>query len=267
VDKVKTDLVIKISIRLWGAYENLSTIFPSSFLNPTTGASVFGTSDLPLVILARNGDQVTYPNARLTKMSDLRLGVDQDLFSADLEFTALIKNSANPEDDGAYYVVATGQTYTDTAFAKTNYKRVRFTGAWGALAGWTTIVPQDGFHLAWGLNLRPIVVDGLGTVDMTLIEMVAAARCIPIGPTLAQIETQAKLGGVAGSGTAHGALLSGNAADLTLTGTGISVVLKNAALTESGYVFGQDKLRFGEVAWSTTRGFAAGVPAAVATVA
>lgn len=267
VDKVKKDLVIKIPVRLWGAWESLSVLFPSGYLNPTIGASVFGTTDLPLVILGRNGDRVTYHNVQLTKMADLRLGVDQDMFSADVEFTALLKNSANPEDDAAYYTVAIAQAYADDTFAKTNFKRVRFAGAWGAKTGWTTIAPQDGFNVSWGLNLAAVTVDGLGTVDMTLTGMVATARCIPIGPTLAQIETEAKLGGTgSGNGAAHGTLLSANAADLTMTGSGVSVVLKNAALTESGYLFGAEKLRFGEVGWATTRGFAAGVPAAVSTV-
>jgi len=202
----------------------------------------------------------------------LRLGVDQDVFSADVEFTALLKNNANPEDQGAYYVVKTGATFTETTFSKANFKRVRFTGAWGALAGFTTITPQDGFQVAWNLNLKPVVVDGLGTVDMTHGGLVAGCKCIPIGPTLSQIETQVKLGTIdtgtpSGKETAHGTLLSANAADLTLTGTGISVVLKNAAITESGYVFGSEKLRVGEMAWETTRGFTAGVANAVATVA
>ncbi len=44
------------------------------------------------------------------------------------------------------------------------------------------------------------------------------------------------------------------------------MVLKNAAMKEHGLVFGREPLRIGEVAWETTRAFAAGVPAALATV-
>ena len=264
VDKVKTDLVIQIPVRLWGAWENISTLFPSALLNPAAGASVFGATDLPLVILGKNGDQVTYHNAALTQMANLRLGVDGDTFSADCVFTAILANGTNPEDAAAYYTLATGQSYSETAFAKTNFKRSRFSGAWGTRTGWTTITPQDGFNVSWALNMKPVTVDGLGTVDMTLVDMVASCRCIPIGPTLAQIEAQAKFG--SGSGQAHGVLLGANSDDLTLTGTGVSVVLKAAGLVQSGYVFGTDKLRMGEVAWATTRGFSSGTPVAAATV-
>ncbi|MDB6016035.1 MAG: hypothetical protein JWR19_524, partial [Pedosphaera sp.] len=55
-------------------------------------------------------------------------------------------------------------------------------------------------------------------------------------------------------------------ADFTITGSGISVVLKNAAMAEHGFMFGREPLRIGEVAWQTTRAFTAGVPGAVATV-
>src|SRR5882672_4069843 len=91
VDAVKKGLVLKIPLRLWGAWENLSTIFPSYLMNPIPGTSIFGTSDVPLVIQGRNNDRITYANAQITKLSNLYLGVDADLFAADVEFTALIK--------------------------------------------------------------------------------------------------------------------------------------------------------------------------------
>jgi hypothetical protein len=267
VDKFSKDLVIKIPARLWGAYENVGTLFPSTVLNPTIGARVFGDSDVPLVINGRNGDRITYANVALTKLADLRLGVDENIFAADVEFTALLANSTEPDADGAYFTMLASQTFTETTFAKTNFKRVRCTAAWGSKTGFTSFIGKEGFNITWNLDLKPMSVDGYGTVDYTVAGMTAGCRCIPIGPTPLQIEAQSKLGGTGtGNSIAHGALLSGNAADLTITGTGLSVVLKNAGLTDSGYVFGVEKLRNGELAWETTRGFTAGVPNAVSTM-
>jgi hypothetical protein len=271
VDKFIKDRVYKLNLRLWGAWENLSVLFPSYALAPATGASIFGTSATPLVILARNGDQITYNNAQITKMANLYLGVDSDLFAADVEITCIIGNSAGttmfaPETANAYYTTAVGQAYADGPFAKTNYKRVRFVGAWGALGGFTAIIPQKGFQISWELDARPLVCDGLGTVDFTIGEnlLQGTCKCIPIQPTMAQLEAQC-----ADQGVQLGSLLSNNVADLTLTGNGGApvVVLKNAGITEHGYAFGIEPLRIGEVTWMTTRGFAAGVPAAVGTVA
>jgi len=267
VDRVRRARGIRSPMGLGGAWENLRVLVPTALLNPTIGASLYGTSDVPLTITARNGDKITYHNAQITRLADLRLGVDENVFAADVEFTAILANNTAPESNAAYYTGATGQTFTESAFAKTNFKRERWTGAWGSKTGWTTVVPQGGFAVAWSLGLAPVTVDGHGTVDMTIQGLVASCRCVPIGPTLAQIEEQMKLAGMAGYGAAHGSLLSSNAADLVLTSSSMAVTLKNAALTRGGYAFGQEPLRNGEVEWTTTRLFTAGVPQAVATVA
>ncbi len=188
IDRAKKDLIIKIPLNLWSAWENLSLLFPGSALNPGNGASLYGTSDVPLVIQAKNNDRITYANAQLTKLADLHLGVDGELFSASVEFTALLANNANPEDAGSCFTIDTN-TYADGAFAKTNFKKGRASAAWGSVTGFTAIVPQKGFNVAWEYELKPVVVDGLGTVDMTVDNFAAAARCIPIQPTLAQLKT------------------------------------------------------------------------------
>lgn len=266
VDKFKKDLVIKVPLRLWGSWENLDVLFPSYALAPVAGASIFGSTDVPWAILARNGDKLTLANAQITKLANLFLGVDSDLFAADIELTAILKNSTAPETANAYYTIAAAQSYTDNAFAKTNYKRSRFTGAWGALAGFTAIVPQKGFNVSWEFDARPLVADGYGTVDFTVGENTFKGLCkaIPIPTTMAQLEAQA-----AAQGVAMGALLSGLSADLTLTGSAGApiIVLKGAGIVEHGYAFGAEPLRQGEVTWETTRGFTTGAPAAIATAA
>ena len=271
VDKILTDRVYRLPLRLWGAWENLTTLFPDYAMAPQVGASIFGSTATPLVILARNGDQITYANAQITRLANLFLGADADSFAADVEFTCLIGNSSgttmfNPEDANAYYTTATGQPYADGAFAKTNFKRVRFTGAWGAVAGFTAVIPQRGFEVSWELDARPLTCDGLGTVDFTIGENVlqGTCTCVPIQPTMAELEAQ-----VAAQGVPLGTLLGANVADLTLTGNGGSpqLVLKSAGITEHGYAFGGEPLRQGEITWTTTRGFTAGLPDAVATVA
>ncbi len=271
IDKTLKDRVYKLNLKLWGAWENLSVLFPSYALAPQAGASIFGTGATPLVILARNGDQITYNNAQITKLSNLYLGVDADLFAADVEITCIIGNSSGttmyqPETANAYYTYATAQSYADDAFAKTNFKRVRFLGAWGAIAGFTAVIPQKGFQIGWELDARPLTCDGYGTVDFTIGEntLQGSCKCIPIQPTAAQIEAQA-----AAQGVQMGTLLSNNVADLVLTGNGGApiVTLKNAGITEHGYAFGIEPLRVGELTWMTTRGFTTGAPNAVATVA
>ena len=116
------------------------------------------------------------------------------------------------------------------------------------------------------------MVKGWGTVDMTVGEggLIGMCKCIPIVPTAAQIDAAQGLGGgTTGAplaGDAHGTLLSSLGADLPLTAGAHSVVLKGAGITESGSVFGIEPLRNGELAFETTRGFAANVPNATAAI-
>ncbi len=264
IDKTKHDLVIKIGLRLWGAWESLSVLFPTAYLNPAVGASIFGNSDLPMTILGRNGDQIVFYNVQLTKMADLRLGVDGDLFSAECEFTCVLANTLIPGAGGAYYDFTSGNSYSDATFgfSKANFKKIRIGGVWTGKTGFGSIVPKDGVKIGWQLGMAPITVDGLGTVDYTLLGLVASAVLIPIGPTPVETETVNPT-----HADDHGVLLSTSSADLTFSSTGISVVLKNANIVRNGYNFGLEKLRMGEVEWQTTRGFSGGATTAVSTVA
>ena len=265
VDVYKKDLVGKINLKLWGAWENLSILFPGYIMDPIPGTSVFGSTDVPLYVQGDNGDYITYTNAAVTKVSDLYLGVDSELFAADVEFTALIGNANNPEDSGAYHTRGTNAYSDATAnFAKTNYKRVRFTAAWGSLTGFTTITPQKGIKCSWAADLKPVVVDGLGTRDMSIGDdgVIAQMKLIPVGPTIAQLKANSQ------EETRHGTLASALSADLTATGDGGHplVTLKNAYLMDNGLVFDSVDLRVGEATWETTRGFSSGVPAIVSSV-
>ncbi len=267
IDKARSDFICKIPLRLWGAWENLSVLFPSGVLTPTIGAGIFGTSDLPLVITGRNGDIITYQNVQLTKLANLYLGVDAEIFAADVEFTAILANIKNPEDADAYYTLSSG-SYSDTTFAKTNYKQQRYSAAWGAVAGFTAFQGHKGWNIDWDLGLEPIYNANLGTIDMAITGFSGMAKCIPVEPTMAQIETAANAG--ANAANLLGRLLSGGAtaaADLVITGSGVSVTLKNAGISEHGYAFGAVPLRNGEITWETTVGFSAGTAAARAVLA
>lgn len=264
VDKRISDRVIKISLDLWGAWENLSVLFPSSVLSPVVGTRIFGTTDLPLVIEAKNGDRITFKNAQLTKLPDVFLGVDGTIYASAAEFTCLLANSTQPEAANAYFTVDTASYVEATAlFAKTNFKAGRASAAWGAVTGFTAFQAQKGWNIGWQLGLEPDVIDGCGTVDMVLQSFVAQAKCMPLEPTNAQIETNSLF-----QGTTLGSLISAGAHDLVITSAASPVVtLKNACLVKNGYRFGSKPLRVGELVWETTRGFTTGAPNAIATVA
>lgn len=266
IDRVVTDRMIKVTLRLWGAWENVATLFPTALLNPTIGTRIYGTADLPLVIHKKTGsnERITIHNVQITRLSNLYIGVDNQVFAADVEFTGLIINNGNPEDAAAYYTIDAA-AYTDITFAKTNFAQRRGSAAWGA-APFDAFQAHKGWNLEWELGLTPEYNANVGTVDMILTGFHARARCIPLGPTAAQIEARMLF---QGTGNPLGALLSDGDDDLIITASGPSttLTLKGACITNWKPSFGAVPLLNGEVTWETTRGFSAGTAAAIATAA
>ena len=270
IDKFKKDFVVKLNLNLFGLWGNLGVLFPSYLLNPTVGTRIFGDSDNPLVIQARDGTNITYANAQITKLADLYLGVDSELWAAAVEITCILANSTNPEAAAAYFTRGTA-TYSETGFSTANWLKTRWTGAWGTVAGFTSFVSQKGFHIGWQCDVKPDVVDGYGTVSAYIGQggLIAQCKCVPIGPTMTQIDEAQKLGGlVSDTGTPHGALLSASGAQLTLTAaTGShSIALTSASLIDTGTAFGIEPLHQAEITFESTRSISAGIAAAVASV-
>jgi hypothetical protein len=261
-DRFKADLVIKVPLTLYGNWDSLPVLFPSYAMSPTPGTSIYGAADVPLVLQGRNNDRITYTNAQITKLGDLFLGVDEELWAAAVEMTAILGNGQNPEGAGAYFVRDTA-AYSDGAFSRANFQKARFTGNWSGMTGFGSVVGQKGFHVAWKLDAKPLVCDGYGTVDFTVGDnvMSAACKCIPIGPTGAQIDTQQQIS------QPHGQRQSQASADLILASAGHSITLKTAAIASHSVAWGAEALRVNETNWETTRSISAGAAAAVASVA
>lgn len=264
VTKTRGARTIEVTIPLFALWENLSVLFPSTVLNPTIGSRVYGTSDLALVLHAKNGDLLTIHNARITGLANLKLASNQPVFSAAVKFTGLLKNNAAPADAASYYTFD-NVTYTEGTFALTNFLAKSWTGAWGSRTGFTSIQTEAGWDVGWELGMEPDVVDGLGAIDMFITNFAAKVSCIPVGPTIAQLESNLFFQNHANA--AIGAGVHDSMDDLVLTSGTASVTLKNAALIETGLAFAPSKKRVQETAWETMRGFTTGVPQAIATIA
>lgn len=250
LDRVATDKMVRITGNLWAAWENLSALFPSGILTPVIGSALFGTAaDIALTINGANGDRLVVHNVKLTKLPNLFLGVNNDLFSGEFEFTGLLRKTYLPSDADAYYTWSTGETYSPPAFSKSNFKAPVITAAWGAKTGFTSFFGRQGWNIEWALSLNNDLtkIDGHGTLDYQIVDFIARARCLPVGPTVAQMNSQAYFD------QALGALESGNAADLALTASGLSVTLKNAIIANPHAIqFDRQLDRIGEVTWEST---------------
>lgn len=265
VTKTRGPRTIEVSVPLYGFWSNLSVLFPSYFLSGLPSARMFGTSDTPLTLLARNGDKIVLANAQITRIANLRLAANQQIFAADVTFTALVANNTAPNAANAYYTITTAQTYAEGDFPQSNFKALTWTGAWGARTGFTSILTQDGWSVDWEIRTTPDMVDGIGAVDMFTELFWARATCIPVGPTLAQLDTAVDF---QNTNAAVGADIYADTDDLVLTDGTSTLTLLKCAMVETGLVFGPAKKRVKATSWESTRlNFTAGAPPAIATVA
>lgn len=261
IDEAKKDFKIPFRTRLWSAVENLSILFPAAVLTPVPGTSL--CSDSPLVVHAKNQDRITFHNAFISRLAGLYLGIDKNFFAADVEFMALIKTGANPEDAAAYYT-RDSAAFTDSSFAKTNFQRTRWTAAWFG-TGMTSFDFREGINVGWRLDTQYDYSANYGTDNAYIGDqgLIGEVRGIP-AVTAANVE-----GKTLGQGIAMGALASSVSNDLTLaTGAGTShtIVLKSAFQAQFSESFDIKKLRAQEVLFRTTTGFAAGVQAVTGTI-
>jgi len=245
IDETVNDLAVKCTGTPL-TWTSLSVLFP--YLAPAIGQRLYGDTDKPLVWSSNNGDVVTIANAAVTKMPELKLGVERDALGP-VEFTGLIVNSGDPESAGSYYSIATNQSFTAPTLDVTKLTRQRYSAAWGSFAGFANFQAQDAWTISHELDLEPVKIQGR-TVDMVIAGYRCMAKCKPAEPTMANIDAALLL---QGAGAKHGRRLSASSADLVITGQNlVSITLKNAALKSAGFAFGGKPLRNGELGWVST---------------
>ena len=269
-DSVQTDRRIVTSGRLWSGYENLSLMFPSAAFSPVIGGKLFGTGNLALVNNGQDGSRFTGVNTQLTKMANMQLAVESELWSADVEFTSLLLSGGSPGTASDYYTYSTGNSYSAPAFSKTNFRAPVLSAAWaGTLVNSGTSLAAFTFRKGaaidwkWDLDFEPAYVDGYGTLDALIQGFEASCKGTPIGAI--EVDVASAMLPAQALGLLEG---SNGAGDLTLTFGANSIVLKQAFVAEhEGFAWSRKNNRIGDLTWRTTVPFSTGAPTARATAA
>ena len=266
-DSVQTKRRVTVTGKLWSGWENLSLILPSAAFSPSIGGKLFGTGNLPLVCNGADGSRLNVVNAQLTKLANLQLSVEKDLWSADVEFTGLLKAGYTPDQAGSYYTYLIGQSYSAPSFSKTNFRAPVVSAAWaGTLVNSGTSFAAFNWKAGcqidwkWDLDFEPCTVDGYGEVDAIITGFEGSCKGTPIGV----IEADAASAMLPAQ--ALGLLESVNGGDLTNTFGSNSVVLKQAFVADhDGFAWSRKNNRIGDMTFRTTVPFSSGAPTARAT--
>lgn len=257
IGTMKTDQTGKVTFTPCGQMNAalLAILFPAAYQNPTIGASVCGTTDRPLLVHSLAGTKVTFLNAILSKMPEIRLSPIKTSFGP-AEFSAALAKGKEPGDTGALFTTASG-TYNLGSPDPTGIVGVQYAATYGELEiedtaeGWT-VTPE--------ITLEPVVTDLLGTIDWTIASVGCTATCTPLG--LSEDDILGALPVKAG----RGSLLAGDE-DLVITGEGgLEVALHNATLMRGPLQWGNTTLRAGEIMFQAHRSFSQGAAGAIFTV-
>lgn len=260
VDERVVTRVARVRFTPDGQYESLGVVWPYGAMN--LGDSVFGATDLPLVIKTKDGKTLTFAAAAVTRMPSLNLGATKTILG-DIEFTCL--GADNTAWTAANSLVTTATAaFSDTTFDPASIVTQPYTGVWGVSAPWSSIATFDGWTVDFDLQMAPVTTDAEGIVDMTFQSLAVTAKCRPVGVTEANVIAALKL---QDTGNARGRSLQTGSNDLVISNTGVTVTVKSAQLKAGPLLFGSGTPRVGELTWVATRKFTAGAASPLFTVA
>lgn len=256
LDTIKTDATGKVTFTPCGqlSADLLALLFP--YGSASIGASACGGTDRPLVVHSVGGTKVTFLNAVLSKMPELRLSPVKTSFGA-AEFSAALALGKAPGEASSFYS-SEAATYGLGAPDPAGITGIQYSATLGS--GFSITDTLDGWTVTPEVTLEPVTTDLLGTVDWTIASIGCTATCTPLGLTESQILAKLPIG------TGRGASLAGTD-DLVITGTdGLTVTLKNASVVRGPLQWGNTALRAGELQFRAHRAFSQGVAGALFTV-
>jgi hypothetical protein len=173
VSKSKTDFTIVVEFEPVGEIEALAVLFPHG--NTAMGASIYGSTDKNLVIVSAD-KTYTILNAQITQMPTISCSATKTAFGS-VQFTGLLKIGGDPQNIEDYYTTTTGASI-GTGFNPSLIYTAPYTATLGAL---DPFMSAEGFEISFDLSLNPVLVDGIGTVDMSMGNLGCNITCIPTG--------------------------------------------------------------------------------------
>lgn len=228
----------------------LADLWPAAFRLPVVGSRVFPAADVPLLIHAMDGTQLTFANVAVTGMPELTLSPAATAIG-EATFTALIKDNTERSTVGSMYSIGAVANWSED-FDDCDIICVPYAGVWGS----QNLPTKEGWRVAFEVETEPVVVDGVGTVDLLLKGVTATATCTPLGWS-----AQDLLEAVRPEGLALGSSLR-QSKDLVITGApgGYICTLYDTVVVEGSANYHPTDPRVGEVAFVSSRNLSGTAP-------
>jgi hypothetical protein len=193
--------------------------------------------------------------AAIVGIPSLHLGTARALFG-DAKIVGLPDLSVAMGSSGylitANAITESGGTDPDISFSMASFVREAWTGAWGAVTGFTAIQAEEEWTIETTAQFSPLKVQGR-TLSMQFDSIKFMAKCRPFGPTHTQI---------VGAVGAHlqGQRLGAHDLVLTSSASAKTITLNNSEIKGAGFDFGGTVLGTGEIGFVQEMQFSAGAP-------
>jgi hypothetical protein len=226
-------------------FADLITLYPWLAGNP--GASLFGATDTPLVLVAANGVRLTFSAAAIIGMPDLHLTAQGPVAGA---VTFLALGARALPITAATRVVTLDTASIPNAPEGTPQLTDDFVITWGA-APWTQLRARDGIRVRFELKTKPVLSDTNAMLDLTIDHLQVSVRFTPASPggpaeadLVAALQLQAAL---------PGRSLAATAQTLDIAGEHLWLRLPLAQIVAGGLAFDVAQGRLGELTFLAER--------------
>jgi hypothetical protein len=190
VGRGKTDFQAVVEFEPVGEIEALTVLFP--YASTAMGADIYGSTDKPLVITAVDSTW-TIKNAAVTQMPSIRCTAQNTAFGS-VQFTGLLdKTGGDPTLEASYFTRGAGAAINGANFNPAFILAGNYGMVLDSIGN--AFSSEAGFDISFETAFSPKLVDGFGTVGMSLTNVGGSISCIPVG--VAQDEFDYLLSGFA----------------------------------------------------------------------
>ena len=230
----------------------LGSMFPDA--RNKHGSSVFGSSDLPLIVWAQhpfNGsdlNKVTWARGAISKSPTLLCSATRgQIIGGEITFTALMASDFDLTAADAWYA-AVNETFSGGALDIDLIRYARYTAALGVRAApYDAMLAIDGFVLEATFGTKDIEVDNFGIIDRVYDanSYVATCKFKPANMTKAEVDALIRVQDT--TALLPGDVIGGANEDLVISSDAFSVTLKNCDAANSADLYQTGVLQRGEV--------------------
>jgi len=242
----------------------IASMFPDA--RNKHGSSVFGSTDLPLIIWAQHPfdgsdlNKVTWKRGSISKSPTLLCSATKgQIIGGEITFTCLMASDFDLTAPAAWYE-AINAAYTGTALDIDNIRYARYTAALGSRSSpYDSMLAIDGFTLEATFGTKDIEVDNFGVIDRVYDADTYVATCKfkPANLLKAEVDTLIRIQDT--TALLPGDVIGGLSEDLVISSDVLTVTLKNCDASDSNDLYQTGVLQRGEVMFINAAHFVSGV--------